>query len=228
MKKYMVLAVFAMIAIMALGMLNTGAWFTDTATTEAVGLKAGTLVLDDNGFAEFDLGEIDNVYPGWVSDPVSITIENAGSLDLAWFGDLVIGSSMLKDAIYIKEAKMEFLNTVGTPDIWETTDTFIVDGYGYLHTANQFASLVNFDGNPSMAPGTGYEHMGALKPNYAYRLTYTFAMVEDAGNEYQGAGPLTLRFKVDATQINVTAMNALKSPLGNHFDWMNDQIEKQQ
>lgn len=233
MKKYMVMAVFAMIAIMALGMLNTGAWFSDSDSTATQGLKAGTLKLGEAGFNSFDLGTISNIYPGWVSDEVQIDIVNKGSIDLAWLGDLVVSDSILKNVVYIKTAKMEFLRPDG--GTWEPVDPFITDGIGsgtwptVWTGPGNLATLAVYDGTSNMAPGTRFEHMGALKPGYKYRLTLQFAMYEGAGNEYQAAGPLNLRFEVVAGQINGDALNALTgySTMGNHITWFNQQIAKQ-
>jgi hypothetical protein len=172
--------------------------------------------------------------PGDKTGDVVIIIENNGTLPLAWFGDLIVSNSVLKNAIYIDYAQMEFL-----PASWETTDNFILNGVGsgpypgwYNTLANQSAfgvvTLNVFDANNGMG-STPYEFMGALKPGYSYKLTLRFGFAEGAGNEYQGAGPMTIAFKADATQITAGALNAIGANFGTyHLTWMNDQIAKQQ
>ncbi len=223
------LLLLAAIAIMGIGMLNTGAWFTDIDNTATGSIKAGTLELKDEGFTTFNIGTIQNMAPGDALPPVTITIENVGTLPLGWFGNLVIGNSALKDVIYIKSATMQFLKPDGTP--WEPTDNFIVNGLGYTKNgANTLATLAAFDGNGGMAPGIlpdRPEHMGALNPGYKYLLTYEFAFLETAGNEYQGAGPLTISLKVDSMQLNKGALEAFHSTADNHLNWMNQQLDKQ-
>lgn len=227
------LLLLATIAIMGFGMLNTGAWFTDTETSQLANLNAGTLSIDGPGMVSQNLGEIDDVYPGWVSDPVVITIKNDGSLPLAWFGNFTATGSMLKNAIYIYSAKMEFFDSDG--EEWETADTFITKGVGSgLHPSwyNTLASQSRYgvitldvwDGNNGMGSAP-YEHIGALLPGNYYKLTLQFAMAEEAGNEYQGTGTLDLGFTVQATQITQGALNAIGQ--GNHLSWMNAQITKQ-
>jgi hypothetical protein len=215
----------AAVAIMAYGAISSGAWFTDTATTQTSTIKAGTLSLDNSEIV-MDVITINDMVPGDKSEPVEIVIKNDGTEPLAWFGDMQISESILKNAVYIEDAKMEFFRPDGSS--WEPTDNFIKNGMGYTSNgANTFATLAAFNNNPGMAPQTPYEFMGALKPGYSYKLTLVFGFDKAAGNEYQNAGPITIKIKYDATQIDVDAMNALLSPLGNHFNWMNQQIAKQ-
>jgi hypothetical protein len=120
----------AAVAIMAIGMLGSGAWFTDTATNQTAALSSGTLSIDDGKVAEFSLGAITNMAPGDVTDEVTIIIKNNGTLDLAWFGDLIVSGDLdLKDAIYIDYAKMEFFDPDGVGQ-WEPVDNFITNGVG--------------------------------------------------------------------------------------------------
>jgi hypothetical protein len=223
----------AAIAIMAYGVIGSGAWFTDTATGDVATISSGTLSIDDGKVVEVPLVEITNVEPGWVSDEVVVKIVNNGSINLAWFGDLVIeGGGILNEALYIDYAKMEFVGWTELPD------EFIVDGIGaglYPTWFNQLAALSpfgvvtlkNFDGNDGMLPGTAYEFMGALIPTNSYKLTLKFGMAELAGNEYQNLGPLTIKFKVDATQVKEGAMLALTGLSGIDLPWFNTQITNQ-
>jgi predicted ribosomally synthesized peptide with SipW-like signal peptide len=238
-----ILASIFVIGILALAMgYGTYSWFSDTETSTSNTFTAGTL---DISLGESETPEISigNMAPGDVTGDWVITIKNDGTLNLAWFGDLVVtGGDKLREAIYIDYAKMEFLDTADNPNVWETTDEFIKDGrgsgtyptwYNYLADLSLFkvVTLKNFDGNAGMCPGTPYEFMGALKPDYSYKLTLRFGFAKDAGNEYQGdaVAPVTISFKVDATQVNAAALDALKPPLllSNYLSWLEAQIAKQ-
>jgi predicted ribosomally synthesized peptide with SipW-like signal peptide len=234
-----ILASIVVIGILALAMgWGTYSWFTDTETSSSNTFTAGTL---DVGLQELETTEItiSNMAPGDLTGDWVINITNTGTLNLAWFGDLVItGGVKLREAIYIDYAQMEFLKPDGTS--WEQTDNFIKEGrgsgsypdwYNYLADLSPFhvVTLKNFDDNEGMCPGTPYEFMGALKPGYKYRLTLRFGFAPGAGNEYQGnvVNPITINFKVDATQINAAALEALHPTLSNHLGWLEAQIAKQ-
>jgi len=235
-----ILASILVIGILALAMgYGTYSYFSDTKTSTSNTFTAGTLKLDSDGFATFDLGAIvGNMAPGDLSGTASITIKNTGSLPLVWLGDWVItGGVKLREAIYIDDATMEFLDKTGTPGIWEPTDHFITNGvgsgpypgwYNYLASLSHFGvvSLDVWDGNNGMGT-TPYEHVGALKPGYAYKLTVRFGFAKDAGNEYQGdvTDPVTIKFKVDATQANPDALKTLTS--WADWTWINAQLAKQ-
>jgi predicted ribosomally synthesized peptide with SipW-like signal peptide len=220
----------------------TMAWFTDSDETGDVTFTAGTLKInvDDTFDGEpIDVLEFDNMNPGDVYDEIKILIENTGTKKLAWFGDwsVEVGNDggKLLDAIYIESATMEFLNPNSNPGMWETTDTFISEGKGqYAHfiglqdTEFGVVTLRNFINNGGMGVDP-YEHMGALKPGYAYRLTMQFGFHSDAGNEYQGdvTDPVTLKFKVDATQVTEGALNKIQEGFDRHLGWLELQLGKQ-
>ena len=232
-----------LVSMMVIGLVATlagaglYAYFSDTETSTSNTFTAGTLdiSLGESETTEISIG---NMAPGDVTGDWVITITNDGTLDLAWFGNLVVtGGDKLREAIYIDYAKMEFL-----PGPWEPEDNFIADGvgsgpypgwYNYLAGLSPFGvvTLKNFDDNEGMCPGTPYEFMGALKPDYSYKLTLRFGFAKDAGNEYQGdaTNPVTISFKVDATQVNAAALDALNPPLplSNYLSWLEAQIAKQ-
>jgi len=239
-----ILASIFVIGILALAMgYGTYSWFSDTKTSTSNTFTAGTLdiSLGESETTEISIG---NMAPGDVTGDWVITIKNDGTLNLAWFGDLVVtGGSMLRDVIYIDYAQMEFLDKNGNPNaLWpEPTDNFILNGVGsglYPDWYNTLAglstfgviTLKNFDGNNGMGVAP-YEFMGALKPEYSYRLTLRFGFAKGAGNEYQGdvAGPVTISFKVDATQVNAEAIHAINSAWAAPalVDWMNTQLSHQ-
>lgn len=229
----------AAIVVMAIGTLGSGAWFSDSATSAPTVISSGTLSIDDAKLSTVTIANITNMAPGDITTTAEIVIENNGNLNLAWFGNLIISDSVLKDVIYIEDAEMQFLSPTGAN--WQSSgdplktgpDHFIKDGKGFgpyptvWGGPENLATLAVFDGNPSMVPSTPYEFMGALKPGYKYRLTLRFGFYELAGNEYQNKGPMTISLKVDAAQINTEALNALYPTLSNHLTWLNDQIGDQ-
>lgn len=240
MKKLMTFAVIAMIAVMVAGMLSTGAWFTDNDATVTDTLKAGNLDLDDAGVSSFELGTLEFVEPGWISDPVTITIKNTGNLNLAWFGGIDVTESILKDVIYVYDAKVEYVSPEGKS--WEfakdgTTilpvDHFIAKGVGVGEWPtvwggpDNLATLRVFDNNRTMSPGNPYEFMGALKPGYSYKITLQFAFYEKADNTYENAGPMNISFAVDATQLKEGALKANNPPMDGHLGWFNTRITYQ-
>ena len=216
----------AAVVVMAIGMLGSGAWFGDEAQSPSSELYSGTLSLENDQFAYFNLGTIENMAPGDKTNRVSVYIKNDGSIPLSWFGDLVVsGSDKLKDAIYIDYAKMEFLRPDGTTP-WYPADEFINNGvYKYgtgLNGPFGSVSLSKWDNNGDMVPGTPYEFEGYLEPTFMYKLTLGFGFSEGANNDYAGKGPLSISLKVNATQKTLGALQALDPAIGQGIlDWMN-------
>ena len=243
-KKWTILIALVAIAVMVFGVLSSGAWFTDTKTTKSNTFTAGTLVLGGPGIKSFTVGDITNMAPGDKTGYATIGIKNKGTTPLAWFGNWEFSGTdnKLYDALYVDFAKMEFLAPDGTTP-WESMDNFIEDGVGagtykagidssmLASPLNKFGviSLHAFDNNASMTPGFSFEHMGALKTNYSYKLTVRFGFAEGAGNDYQGsvAGPLNVKFTVNAVQITEGALDALNLGLSTHKTWLDEQIAKQ-
>jgi predicted ribosomally synthesized peptide with SipW-like signal peptide len=238
MKKILIsISTIAIVAVVAV--TATRAYFNSTVTSTGNTFSAGTLALDGPGITTFNVGDIPNMAPGDKTGTASITIKNDGTMPLVWLGKWVItGNSTLKQAIYIDSATMEFLGKNGNPGGWspaEPTDNFITSGRGsgsYPDWFNTLADLSpfkvvtlnNWDGNNGMGTAP-YEHVGALNPGYAYRLTVRFGFAKDAGNDYQGKGPLTVSFKADATQTNPDALAKLTS--WSDWAWINSQLVKQ-
>ena len=225
--------------VMAIGMLGSGAWWTASQTTDTETLSSGTLELSEVGFAAFDLGTVPPMAPGDKTGEAVLTIRNTGTTNLAWFGDLIVeGDAMLKDAIYIDYAQMEFLSPTNNNWQQQGTDNFILDGKGsgpYPAWYNTLAakppfvgviSLSTFDGNSAMGVAP-YEFNGALKPGYAYRLTLKFGFAEAADNDYQNLSELNISFTAKAAQITEGAIRA-ENPghwaIPDLLTWLNNQI----
>ena len=231
----------------------TGAFFTDTETSSASTFTAGTLELDMNGNGAasawtLPLGNV-VLNPGQETGTETINIGNFGTTNLAWVGHFNTGGNVaMLDNVYIKSAKMEFLNSNGSE--WLTADQFITDGTGSATDPGENAyydalaaahggviTLAAWNGDNGMGAGNGVQ-MGALKPGNKYRFTFTLAMKDDADNSIQGQA-LSLSYTVDATQINKDAINAfngsdsrIEANLGtNQFattpDWFTNQLSTQ-
>lgn len=233
--------------------LATNAYFSDTEVSTNNTFAAGTLQVDVNdngsvGVFDMNLGTINAMMPGDSTEEVSLLIKNTGTTNFAWFGyfDTANVSNGMDEAIYIKSAKMEFLNPDGM-GTWETMDHFIDNGIGFGTYGAYYTGLANsdpfhvvsmrtFNGSTNNMMGAGYGvFMGALKPNYSYKLTFTLGMAPEAGNEYQ-ASSMDLIYRVRATQINGDAIDTLfagdtrftgASSGAAHLPWLNAQIAKQ-
>jgi hypothetical protein len=184
--------------------------------------------------------------PGDVTGEYSVIIRNDGSINLAWLGDWQFsGSNALMNALYIDYAKMEFLSP--TLSDWcsdgtsgyeaDGSDIFILNGvgngpypawYNALAAASTFGvvSFNKWNDNGGMVPGSVYEHAGALKPGYSYKLTVKFGLAPGAGNEYQNLGPVTAKLKIDATQIVAAAITPYTGGWAD-ITWLNNQIADQ-
>lgn len=253
-----VLISLLLMGILALGMgIGTYAWFTSEASTSGNVFTAGTLKVGLNGEGEtaLDLGSTENMQPGDETKPVQIEISNEGNLNLAWFGYFELESNVrcesphkLAEAIYIKNAQMEFLN----PDSgrWEPTDQYITDGVGsgpYPGTYNAMAAAdpfgvislntwMNHSLSNAMGMGKGVQ-TGALRPGYKYRLTLQFGFAPEAGNEYQGdqVSALNIKYVVKATQVKEGALAAIDAndkvisigSIPGQMEWLNAQLAKQ-
>lgn len=233
----------SVVGVMAIGLLGSGAWFTDQATSNTASISSGTLSIDDAQVSTLTIGTVSNMAPGDVTGNAEIVIKNNGTLNLVWFGDLAAsGDTTLKSAVYIDYAKMEFLTPSGANWQAEGPDNFITDGLGsglYPGEFNRLAALspfgVNtlsvFDENNGMGVGP-YEFNGALKPGYSYKLTLRFGMAPGANNDYQTKGPMNITFTVKATQITSGAITAA-IPAGYSWSvssllpWLNAQIADQ-
>lgn len=245
-KIFMSMLSIALIAALVGG--ATMAWFTDTDNAGTVTMTAGILDIDVTDglttFSELDL-PLDHMNPGDVYTPFEINIVNQGTKNLAWFGNWTFtpagNNDILLDAIYIDSMKMEFKSPGAGAD-WETADQFITAGVGsgtYPDWFNTLAansvfnkvSLRQWNDNAGMVPGSVFEHMGALKPGYSYKLTVAFGFASQADNNYQGnlAQPITVGFNVVATQVKAEAINdQIGAPHGtNHEAWLLAQLAKQ-
>lgn len=166
----------------------------------------------------------------------------------------VDGETDLKNALYIDYAKMEFLAPNGTtswlddattgygPVSGPATDTngqdvFIENGTGHGPYSSWYTTLAGaspfgvvsfnkWNDNAGMVPGSVYEHAGALKPGYSYKLTVKFGMAAGATDLYQGLGPVTAKLQVNATQLVSSQISALTGSWAD-MTWLNNQIADQ-
>ncbi|HVS79684.1 MAG TPA: SipW-dependent-type signal peptide-containing protein [Candidatus Paceibacterota bacterium] len=233
---------------------TTGAFFTDADTVTGNTFTAGTLNVtltgnDSTNNTRFDLGNISGMAPGDTTGTAAIDIKNGGSIPLAWFGYFTATShgADMTQVIYIKSAKMEFLDP--SSNEWLPADQFITDGVGsglYPTEYNLMASsspygvvtLAAWNADNAMGVGPGVQ-VGALNPNFKYRFSFQLGMVDQAGNTYQGKS-MDLSYTVKATQVNSSAITALGNGdgriadnLGNvgpgsyWVDWFNTQLSSQ-
>jgi predicted ribosomally synthesized peptide with SipW-like signal peptide len=248
--KKIITSLLVVVGVTVLAVGVTMAYFTDTATSTTSTLASGTLelVVNNNNSAPtftWALGNISGMAPGDVTDEVTITIRNGGTIPFAWFGyfNIVDDTGSLADVIYIDYAKMEFLKPSYIGGVWEDTDVFIVDGRGaglysgYYNTladksSYEVITLTEWNKDSAMGAGGGVQ-MGALKTDYSYRFTFKLGFAPGAGNDFQGKS-MDLSYTVDATQINAGALDELFTNtlrLGgvgsNHLPWLNLQIDKQ-
>lgn len=147
-KKLMAIISIAAIAVMVFGILSSGAWFTTSKASTPSAVTAATLNLDDSGIAQAANFVVDNMAPGDNPKELVITIKNIGNIPLGWYGNWEFnGSDLLKEALYVEFAQMEFLKPDGVTN-WQPlegncpagntpgsttagTDIFIKDGKGY-------------------------------------------------------------------------------------------------
>lgn len=240
-KFFLGLAAIGMSAAIAIG--GTFAWFTSSPTISGNNFTTGTLSVKLTGNSQdgktLEVAKDCRILPGDVTKPVSITIDNAGTADLAYFGKLVFsGNDKMKDYLYVDSMRMEFLYPDGASK-WLPDDLFIKDGVGYAADASQVSekkfydslinattgkiSLRNLMGNNGMN-AFGYENMGSLKPGYKYRLTFTLGFSGLADNSLQNQ-TVNLSYKVISTQVNKDALNALLKDAGTrHYDWLSQNL----
>ncbi len=87
-KRYLLGTVLVLVAVMAIGAIGSGAWFTDTDTITGNQVTAGTLVLTASTALEAT-GDTTNLEPGGGLVTVGyFTVRNDGSLNMKWRGKL--------------------------------------------------------------------------------------------------------------------------------------------
>lgn len=222
MNKQILLAVGMILFVAAVVVQGTGAFFTDSETSDVNVFTSGTLELDinQNGTtAPFTTG-LGNVQlnPGDTTGIATIGIKNGGSTNLAWFGYFnTSGHDAMLDAVYLDTAKMEF-RKIGGSD-WEPADQFITDGDGSGPYPAHYQALAGADNkislrewnsaaNNGMGVGNGVMN-GALKPGgYEYKFTFSLGMLEDVPNSLQGK-TLNMSYTLNSTQVTEAALVSL-------------------
>ena len=203
----------------------TMAWFTSVATSEGNTFDAGKLVLKINDNEESftinfgDLFENGLLQPGDISEEVTLKIENAGTLDLAWFGKLEIVGD-LADAVYIDYMVTGFKNADGSS--WYPTEEvpFIENGVGAgpygggypSHPQLNVITVPHFNTNNHMGYGGGV-HGTALKPGNYSEITFKLGIAPLAENVFQDKNA-TVTFRFASTQVRADAIAKLAQDTG--------------
>ncbi len=185
-KKALLGSLLALVLCFSMLVGTTFAWFTDNETLTGNKIQAGTLdlVIGENKlFSSNALWE-----PGY-SEPINISVSNAGSLTLKYklvFENLTYGEIEVSD-------NTEFVNIPS--NITEVLDVYLgetVEGGEYLGTlAELFATKYVFA-------------EGVLEPKNAnsIKTDLVVKMKEEAGNEYQGDW---CKFDIYAVATQMTA-----------------------
>jgi len=246
MKKIIITLMAVMITVGLVG-IGTYAYFSDTETSTVNTLTAGTLKLDVNGNGSTGtfnmvIGKIGNMAPGDITDWVTVTVYNTGSIDAATFGRFTLagaGTPDLSGALNFYEYRAQYFKADASPIVgrWATKDPYFgttanEDWFIKEGDASKFISIASGDPNlynwvngsgPEDVPGTAWDEEGVKAGGY-YVLSFRLQMDPLAGNDYQGK-TITVGYEVKATQLNTDAILALG--LGgslNDFNYVNDYV----
>jgi len=195
----------------------TMAWFTDEENPEQITFTAGTLDItvsgkgvsvDEEGNLIINFGDVSNMAPGDLTDPVTINVKNTGSLDIGLFRKFSVEGD-LADAL-----KVYNLTVSDWSGVWNMVWN------GVVRSGSAPANLLELCTWPDQveAPNTdGWFGiaLGTDATNNFYNTTLQFQFDKEAGNEYQGK---TATFKIEfkATQKNEEAIKAL---MGEDYPW---------
>ncbi|HOG45275.1 MAG TPA: TasA family protein [Anaerolineae bacterium] len=92
-----------LVAVMAIGAIGSGAWFTDNATITANDIKTGTLSFSASSAFEFPV-DTSNMEPGGGKVTVGyFTVTNTGTLNMKWRGKLdgVVDAGNIGQYLYL-------------------------------------------------------------------------------------------------------------------------------
>ncbi|NLM92321.1 MAG: hypothetical protein GX168_05195 [Bacteroidales bacterium] len=196
----------------------TMAWFTDSAGPEDVTFTAGTLEItvkgsgvsvDNDGNLIIDFGDVSNMAPGDLTDPVTIKVTNTGSLDIGLFRKFTASGELAK---VLKPYNLVVHDWSGK---WNMVKNGVVKIDSAPANMNELCNwpdqveAPNTDGWFGIALGT---EDGV---NDFYNTTLQFQFDKLAGNEYQGQGAV-LKIEFKATQKNEEAIKAL---MGEDYPW---------
>ena len=203
-KKALAMSMLSLVLCFAMLAGTTYAWFTDSVTSSANKIVAGTLKID------LELLETDGTWTSIKTDPKPIfdydkwepgytavrilKIENEGTLALKWKAMFVSSESLsaLADVIDV------YVLPSATALVYPTS----LDGYTRVGTVAEFVNTIEETTN------------GVLAASESAYLGIALVMQETAGNEYQG---LDLGGAFDI-QIAATQMTAEPDSFDNQYD----------
>ena len=182
-KRISTLVVMMALAVMAFGVIGTGAWFTAQDTTGNTTATAGTLSIDarDNGGTLASGATLTDMAPGVWTDWDNINIFNNGSLDAKYR----LQSQFVSQSVggfygqIVVEAAHGFAN--GCPPS------------GPAPVQKYLGPLADLEVDSSQAIAD------PLEAGNTHKWCFRFKLDEDAGNTFQGQ-TATFNFVVDATQ----------------------------
>lgn len=169
--------------VMVLGVtigMSTGAWFTDSKTSNANVFKAGTLKLGAPGCITSEM-TLNNIYPNWTSGEKEVTIQNNGSIDLKY---KVSVKAIKEDG---SDDSSNILFSGATPlkiSIPGKVDTVNVNSFNEVYLGEIYANSTK---------------------NAASKFKLSFSLPKEAGNDYNKENTkVNLVFTFTAAQLNDT------------------------
>ncbi len=190
-KKALLGSLLALVLCFSMLVGTTFAWFTDNEVLSGNKIQAGTLdlVIGDNQVFKSDaLWE-----PGY-SEPINITLTNAGSLTLKYelvFENLTYGESEIQEEIDTEFVPID-------SNITEVLDVYLGENAEDIKEENYMGTLAELFNTRTVLG------KGVLAPKRADSITTNLIvkMREEAGNEYQGDW---CKFDIYAVATQMTA-----------------------
>lgn len=220
----MSVSVLAFIGVVVAG--ATGAFFTDTETNPGNTFTSGTLKIGANNTSEgtfsFNIGDVSGLAPGDHTGPITLTVQNQGSLDAATFGKFEL-SGDLAGVLKLHSYRVQYYHADGTPkNRWATEDPyygsaanedwFIKDGTAHpqfiISGGSNLLSKWSITGNGALDVNDSAWDFEGLRPGEYYTITFELGLDENAGDWYQGKSGV-VGYVVKATQINKQALLGL-------------------
>lgn len=207
-----------MIGVLAFGAgLGSYAWFTSEAVSAANEFTSGTLDVNVDGNAadsvNMNLGTVDNLAPGDLTEFAVLTITNDGSLGAATFGHFTFSNGEsndgvdLADVLVFNDYKVQFYGSDGQPK--DREDNFIENGSNvnaaFTSAYGPEVTLREWIDGQGPLDNTGNWDIEGMKPDEKIVITFRLRMDEDANNDYQDKSG-TIGYEVKATQAKAQAI----------------------